>query len=81
MYHTMRNLNLRPITVAKIFELRVTDDGDVEVRRVPEDTSTDNMTCYEEGKLTEKVLSYGVKENEDMWAALATTPDYEWVTV
>lgn len=80
----MKDLNLRPIAVAKIYELKVHDDGDIEVRRIPEDTPTDNMTFCGTTGLADEIRSYGTRDAHTLGAMkteLYHAEDFEWISV
>ena len=67
-----------------IYELKVHDDGDIEVRKIPDTHVTDLMTFEDTTGLADEIRSYGSRSSEDledMKAALAGAAHYEWITV
>jgi hypothetical protein len=67
-----------------IYELKVHDDGDIEVRKIPETLVTDSMTFEDTTGLADEIRGYGSRtpeELEEMKSRLAQSDTHEWITV
>lgn len=68
----------------KVYELKVHDDGDIEVRRVPSDAVCTGMTFRDTTGLADEIRSYGTRDSHSLGAMkteLSWAEDYEWISV